>query len=86
MYNNNDRFSALVHVNAMSLAALDTALFLDTHPDNCEASEAFKKYNSMLKMARNDYSKRFGPLTLNDADGKKWNWVSDPWPWEGGCK
>lgn len=87
MMNNTGKQQALMHVNAMSIAALDTALFLDTHPDNCEAMEAFNKYNSMLNQARKDFSKRYGPLTLSYAENNhNWEWVSTPWPWEGACK
>lgn len=85
MRNMVDKASALNHVNAVCLATLETALFLDTHPDNCEAMENFNNYNTMCQQAKMEYSKRFGPLTWAQAGGtNEWQWVNQPWPWEGG--
>jgi len=85
MRNSNSQMSALDHVNAVSFAAIDIALFLDTHPDNCEALEKYNYYCNLRNQAVAEYSKRFSPLTLSNACGsKKWDWVNTPWPWEGG--
>lgn len=85
MKNNIDKVTALNHVNALSLAALETALFLDTHPDNAEAMKSFRRYNAMSNQAKAEYSKKYGPLTLAYAgETQHWEWVNQPWPWEGG--
>lgn len=85
MRNYSDKMTALNHVNSLSLAALETALFLDTHPDNSDAMESYRRYNSMSNQAKAEYSKSFGPLTLAHAgENKYWEWVNQPWPWEGG--
>lgn len=83
--NYNDKMSALKYVDAVSLATLESALFLDTHPENDEAFESFNHYNNLRMQAVQEYSKRFGPLTLAQAGyHKTWEWVNQPWPWEGG--
>ena len=86
MKNYNDRKNALMYVDAVSFAALDSAMFLDTHPDDPEAMEFFKHYNNLSNQAIAEYSKRFTPLTISNAGCvKSWNeWVETPWPWEGG--
>lgn len=83
--NNNDRTAALKYVDSVSLAALESALFLDTHPDCTEAMESFNHYNNKRMQAVSEYSRKFGPLTLSQAGyHKTWEWVNQPWPWEGG--
>lgn len=85
MRNYSDKMTALNHVNALSLATLETALFLDTHPDCSEAMENYRRFNSMTNHAKAEYAKNFGPLTLAQAgETKHWEWVNQPWPWEGG--
>ena len=91
MMNMNTDFSAardamLMQVNQASFAALDTSLYLDTHP--CD-SQALAYYNQMVNQTHNlkaTYETQFGPLTASaSSDTAYWSWVSDPWPWEGGC-
>ena len=35
--------------------------------------------------ASSEYEDAFGPLTAREVDvrGGHWNWIDDPWPWEG---
>ncbi|MCL1787434.1 MAG: spore coat protein CotJB [Defluviitaleaceae bacterium] len=46
-------------------------LYLDTHPDDMHAQELHKEYKHKAEAA---YKKVFG-------DG--YDWVYDPWPWDG---
>ena len=60
----------------------DMALFLDTHP--CDSS-ALRKHNEFVrkfKEYKEAYEKRFGPLCI-EVEMDSWQWVEDPWPWEG---
>lgn len=45
----------------------------------------FDFYNHLKKEKNEEYSKQFGPLTLNQAKGqtKEFQWTIQPWPWEG---
>ncbi len=61
----------------------ETALFLDTHPDNKEAKEYFKKVLEMKKKATEQYTEACGPLTFEDAaNDEGWSWIDKPWPWQ----
>ncbi|MDD5949077.1 MAG: spore coat protein CotJB [Lachnospiraceae bacterium] len=76
----------LEYINALSLAMVDTAEFLDTHPDDSEALAYYEHTKMLFYQARKEYTMRFGPLTKGDVNTKNgWTWVNDPWPWEGRC-
>ncbi len=81
-----DQKKALMYVDAVSFAALDSAMFLDTHPLDAEALEYFKHFNQLSNQAVAEYSKRYMPLSVSHAGCvKDWKaWAETPWPWEGG--
>ena len=68
----------------VSFAALDCAMFLDTHPKNAEGLEYFEYYTNARKQALKEYSSRFSPLTLDTVPKGTdfWAWANEPWPWE----
>lgn len=81
----------LLHwINAVSFFLNDVQLFLDTHPGDPNALEFFNKYHTERKMALKEYSKYYGPLTIDTVSLSScdtWNWINTPWPWQqkGGC-
>lgn len=80
------RQQLLNHINEVSFAVVDISLYLDTHPDDTEAMQYFREQSHMRNMAMNDYAKMYGPLTIDTADdaaSESWEWVTQPWPWEG---
>lgn len=71
------------YIDAVSFAALDASLYLDSHPDDPEALEYFHHFNRTRQQALKEYSMRFGPLTLDTAQSSdRWKWALQPWPWE----
>lgn len=81
------RQELLQFINEVSFVTNDTQLFLDTHPDNEEALEHFRKYSRMRNEALKEYERRYGPLTVDvavESDKNVWNWAEEPWPWMGG--
>ena len=72
------------YIDFVSFAALDCAMFLDTHPKNSEALEYFEYYTNARKQALKEYSSRFSPLTLDTVPKGTdfWAWANEPWPWE----
>lgn len=85
--NTPSRRQMLAWVDMVSFAVQDVNLYLDTHPDDMEALAYFREYSRMRNQALWDYASMYGPLTVDLAGGcrNQWNWVNDPWPWEGGA-
>lgn len=75
-------------INQVSFAVNDMTLYLDTHPDDDDAMAYFCENIALRKELLKEYAARFGPLTL-DSDSENcrqcWDWVMQPWPWEGVC-
>ena len=67
----------------LSFTMDELRLFLDTHPNDAQALEAFKalKKKRMERIER--YQENFGPLDAYSGGGtESWNWLQQPWPWE----
>ena len=73
-------------INEVSFAVNDVLLYLDTHPSDPAALQYFQEYTQLRKQALQDYAAMYGPLTVDLAIGSrgKWDWIQQPWPWEGG--
>lgn len=82
-----NRASLLAYIDQVSFAAYEAALYLDTHPDCQNGLQYFRDHNEKRNLALKEYAKLYGPLTLAQADEScdaYWQWVNQPWPWEGG--
>ncbi|MFI3207618.1 MAG: spore coat protein CotJB [Eubacteriales bacterium] len=74
-------------IDSISLALQETVLFLDTHPYDKDALAFFDECSKMRNEALETYAKEYGPLLIDDVtmtDADYWNWINQPWPWEGG--
>ena len=79
----NEREVLLRRVQICDFVLNDTALFLDTHPEDAMALAHYRKYSEMRDQAAAAYVSRFGPLSRSDYDGgPRWKWVDNPWPWQ----
>lgn len=82
------RAQLLNYINEVSFAKDDILLYLDTHPFDCEALDYCRKHVEMRNKALKEYAKHYGPLTIDTTDdtaSESWEWVMQPWPWEGGA-
>lgn len=80
----NDREKMLQKVRMYGFAMLDNGLFLNGHPRDASALAYQKKTKALYDQAVREYESNFGPLRMEHADDMtKWNWIEDPWPWEG---
>ena len=64
-------------------AIIELGLYLDTHPDDEKALCLHNEYANKFKMLEDKYQKMYGPLSIM-YPCKKWRWLEEPWPWEGG--
>lgn len=62
----------------------DIRLYLDTHPEDRGAMEAYRDARNSYKSAMANYTTNVGPLyaQMYTPEGK-WKWNSSPMPWEG---
>lgn len=80
----NERNNRLINkIQNASFCLLDTALFLDTHPNDTMALAHYKKIRDIYSDLVEEYENQCGPLTISGNNFDKWAWVKSPWPWEG---
>ena len=83
--NMNMKESLMKQINESSFAMDDVTLFLDTHPNDPAAMQYYRNAASIRKNAMDAYERQFGPLMIDEVSGSCWDWVTEKWPWEGGC-
>lgn len=69
-------------IASTDFALIDLHLFLDTHPNNLNIAKKIEDYEMKSRQLRNEYERQFGPLTLSSEEGNRWQWISNPWPWD----
>lgn len=79
------RETMMNRLNEASFALDDAALFLDTHPNDPAAMQYYRNAAAMRRNAMDAYESQFGPLMIDRVGGSSWDWVTEKWPWEGGC-
>lgn len=94
-----DRCQMLQQINEISFTVNDLTLYLDNHPEDENALNAFKQAAEKRKQLLKDYAKDYEPLTIDCvcpdtnntteshtkyAGKKHWTWSDGPLPWEGG--
>ena len=73
----------MTELQALGFAIQELALYLDTHRDDLEALEVYRKYQNMYNRCAAEYQKDHGALThMWESDTQDYNWLDDPWPWE----
>lgn len=69
-------------ISAYGFAAWELHIFLDTHPDNCDAAKKLAETEVKQKKLIETYEASYGPINETSRDASRWAWISDPWPWE----
>ena len=57
-------------------------LFLDTHPNNCDAARKQQECQTKADELRREYEEKYGPIGEIAATTSRWAWITDPWPWD----
>ena len=81
-----ERKRLLYEIGKVDFALKELNLYLDTHPYDQQAMDAFNHYNMAKSKMVGEYTEKYGPLVLNmlDVDCREWKWATQDWPWEGG--
>lgn len=78
----NTQMDFLIELMEVSFILVETALYLDTHPNDEKAlrlhNNASLRYNELVNM----YESRFGPLKNTSMSKYPWGYIDGPWPWE----
>ena len=69
-------------VQIAQFSVIETNLYLDTHPYDCEALKALEYYNERLVNAIEKYETECGALYSNSITDVPYDWVKKPFPWE----
>ena len=69
-------------VQTAQFALIETNLYLDTHPFDCEALKALEKYSEALADAIEKYEEKCGALFADSITDVPFDWVKKPFPWE----
>ena len=87
-YNNltatNKREELLLNVLRYDFVLTELNLYLDIYPKDRNMINLYNQYLEEKKRACFEYTKNFGPLTLDDqSNNNSWSWLQSPRPWEG---
>lgn len=75
--------SAMGELQELGFAVQELALYLDTHRDDAEALELYRRYQRIYHDKRMEYAQKCGPLShIEPITSEEYNWLNDPWPWE----
>ena len=69
----------------LDFIAVDLGLYLNTHPTEAEAINAYNQIIEAADTLRIKYESMYGPLCSFRSyatDTKNWKWKNNPWPWE----
>lgn len=79
-----EKQQALQDIRRRQFALIDAGMYLNSHPDDQNALQYYRTMRRQKEQADAAYQKHFGALTLSQAgQGERWDWIDDPWPWEG---
>lgn len=75
--------SPMSELQALAFAIQELALYLDTHSNDTEALELYRRYQQLYHDQNREYVRRYGPVCHKDlTTSADYSWLSDPWPWE----
>lgn len=70
-------------IRAVDFAIWEVHIFLDTHPTDTDALALNDKYGKRRDVLVTEYEQKYGPLDMSRVTSStRWQWISDPWPWE----
>lgn len=82
----SEREALLNQWQQYNFATTDLNLYLDIYPNDTNALKLYNDYNNILKQITDKYEKMYGPLSVDSSNANRnsWEWIKNPWPWEGG--
>lgn len=78
-----EREKRLLKIQELDFSIADLNLYLDLNPDDRYAYSVFKSYVDECKKCKEEYTRIFGPLMLDELTDE-YEWSKGIWPWEEG--
>lgn len=78
----SDQERLLRRIYAYQFAMWELHIYLDTHPNDCQAAAKHDEYKKAADELTAQYEAAYGPIHETPRDASRWAWVSDPWPWD----
>lgn len=78
----NEREMLLYKIMEIDFAVNDLNLYLDIHPEDRSIYEKFKMYVNECLRLKDEYAKKYGPLSLDMDMSDSYTWLNNPWPWD----
>lgn len=78
----NDKQALLLQLQSARFALWELSIFLDTHPENRKAFQMMQEYQKKNDALTKKYEELYGPLTSDSGSENRWEWITEPWPWE----
>ena len=72
----------LTEMQAMAFAIHELAMYLDTHPNDADATALYQTYQKMYHKAMMEQNEKGMPMTHMCPTEGSYKWPDDPWPWE----
>ena len=81
--NTGTAVTPLAELMALDFACHDLSLYLDTHPEDQEAFEAYRDLLKLAEDGQREYAEQYGPISKTDLrEAERYTWIQDPWPWQ----
>lgn len=77
-----EQMDMLKELMEVSFVLIETALYLNTHPNDERALRLHNKNSVIYDQLESMYRVKYGPLRNNDISGYPWAYINAPWPWE----
>lgn len=80
-----NREALLKNLMELDFIAVDLGLYLNTHPEDSEAIQAYNQVITAADAVRMKYEEAYGPMCSFRSyatDAAAWEWKNAPWPWQ----
>ena len=67
-----------------NFAIIDLNLYLDLNPNDERIYNIYKNYVDNFEKIKKLYEQNYGPLEITCVESDSYNWINNPWPWDGG--
>lgn len=77
-----EQMDLLAELMEASFLLIETALYLDTHPNDERALRLHNNGSQRYEQLQRIYEARYGPLKNTSMSRYPWAYINEPWPWD----